>query len=188
MKKILLTTALSGALTLAFTQGNIHKGSWMLGGNASFTSTKISDFDGSTTTISLSPNVGYFFVDQLAGGLRVSLESLKEEGDDAETMWSLSPFARYYFLTPAKKVNVFLEASYGFGGFSFGGESVNINQFSFMAGPSIFLTPAVALEFGIGYTSIGGELYDLMISDGSRSNTFGLNIGFQVHLAGKRSY
>jgi len=186
MKKLISSTVLLCFMMTAFAQGNIQKGSWMLGGNATFTSTKFSDIGGSTTNIELSPNVGYFFINQLAGGINLSLTSSKEEDYDAETLWALSPFLRYYFLPPARKVNVFLEGSYGFGAFSVSGESASINQYSFMAGPAIFLTPAVALEFGIGYTSVGGELYDLMIGDGTRSNTFGLNIGFQIHLPGKR--
>ena len=185
MKKLVFIFAgilLSSAM---FAQGNINKGNIMLGGMAGFESKKASDGDESLSTITFSPNVGYFFMNQFAGGLRVNYTSLKySEDEDATSQFDLAPFVRYYFLPPAKKTNFFLDASYGFGSVSEGGESASYNTFSFMGGPSIFLTPSAALEFGIGYSSMGGEE---VFGDDSRLNTFAIKVGFQIHLGGSGS-
>lgn len=185
MAKFLFSSLVILSTSIASAQGNINKGDWMVGGQAGFSSTKISGLDGSSTNIELSPNAGYFFANQLAGGLEVSLQSIKEEDDDAVTAFAVAPFLRYYFLPATQKVNVFLQGSYGIGSASQSSESVNLNQFSFVAGPSIFLSPVAALEFGIGYTSAGGEAFQNPFTGESyRQTTFGLRVGFQIHLPG----
>jgi hypothetical protein len=185
MKKLVFLFAgiiLSSAM---FAQGNINKGNVMLGGMAGFESKTSSTEDGSITTINFSPNVGYFFMNQFAGGLRFNLLSVKfSEDEDGSSQFEFGPFVRYYFMSPAKKTNFFLDASYGFGSLSEGGESASYNSFSFVGGPSIFLTPSTALEFGIGYSSMGGEE---VFGDDSRLNTFAIKVGFQIHLGGSGS-
>jgi hypothetical protein len=74
-------------------------------------------------------------------------------------------------------VNVFADASYGFGSMK-DGDSESFNQFAFMAGPAIFLTPNTALEFALQYRSEGGDAY----GGDDRLNNFGINVGFQIHL------
>jgi hypothetical protein len=181
MKKILCVAAM--ALSTMAVKAQTSKGQVMVGGNASFNSSKFEDDDDSKVTmIQLNPNVGYFFIDNLAGGLRLSLQSSKYKGgldDDAYTEFSASPFLRYYFLPVGQKVNVFADASYGMGSAG-GDEKESFNQFAFTAGPAVFLTPNTALELGIGYRSLGGDAFG-----DKRYNTIGLNIGFQIHLGGK---
>ena len=174
MRKILLAVLLVSVTTIGSAQ--IYKGQYMVGGNASFTSSKFSDIDGSTTDVTISPNFGYFFINNLAGGLRLSFLSSKEEDQEAYTEFSGAPFLRYYFLPTAQKVNIFAEASYGFGSAGTD-DKESFNQYAFMAGPAIFLTPNAALEFGLLYSSTGGDAFGDI-----RLNTFGLNIGFQIHL------
>jgi hypothetical protein len=182
MKKLVFLLAVIIVSTAVFAQGNINKANIMLGGIAGFDSKKYSDGDESLTTITFSPNVGYFFMNQFAGGLRFNFLSEKySEDDDASSQFELAPFVRYYFLPSSNKTNFFLDGSYGFGSVSEGGESASYNSFSFMGGPSFFLTPSAALEFGIGYTSMGGEE---VFGPDIRLNTFAIKVGFQVHLGG----
>lgn len=182
MKKILFVSLFAVSAVVASAQ--VNKGQWLVGGNAGFESSKYGDVDNSkVTSFTLSPNAGYFFVDNFAGGLRLALESTKTKGlsDEAYTSFSLSPFLRYYFLPAAEKVNIFADASYGFG--SEGrDDKESFNQFSIMAGPAVFLTPNTALEFAVGYKSVGGDA----IGGNDRYNTIGLNIGFQIHLNKKK--
>ena len=185
MKKLLFATFLTATATAAFSQGNINKGDWMLGGNISIASSKYEDIDESqTTSISISPDAGYFFMNQLAGGLRFSFSSEKVKDMDAESQILAAPFLRYYFLSPAQKVNVFLDASYGFGSAKFntltGSTTESVNNFGVAAGAAVFFTPSTALEFALGYNSTGGDA----IGD-NRFNAIGFNIGFQVHLPGR---
>jgi hypothetical protein len=179
MKKIILASLIAISASTVFAQSNIQKGDWMVGGSASFSSQKFKGVEGTTTSFEISPDAGYFFANQFAGGLSLAYTSAKESGSDAVSAVAVAPFVRYYFLPAEQKVNVFAQGSYAFGSAKAGGESASVNGYSFVAGPSIFLTPATALEIGVGYTSLGGKAYE-----GTRNNTFGVKVGFQIHLPG----
>ncbi|WP_205510903.1 outer membrane beta-barrel protein [Longitalea arenae] len=178
MKKVLFAAFLLVSSNAIFAQ--VNKGQWLVGGTAGFNSFK--QGDSKSTSVWISPNAGYFFIDKLAGGLRVNFNSDKAKGaDDAYTSFGVAPFLRYYFLDAAQKVNVFADASYGFDKAGTD-DKASGNNFSIMAGPAVFLTPNTALEFALYYKSYGGDLYENL--DGDRENNFGLSIGFQIHLGG----
>ena len=183
MKKVLFVTLLMGSVSAAFSQANINKGDWMLGGDAGFSSQKQGDYK--TTNLSLAPNVGYFFIDNFAGGLRAEVSSSKDEFGSTESKnsgFSLAPFVRYYFLPASQKVNLFADASFGFGQNKYESGVVdsktNFTQLGIKAGPAIFLTPATALEITVGYNST--KIKDVDDSEGA----FGVNVGFQIHIPG----
>lgn len=176
MKKTVLAACM--LLVIAnMASSQITKGNLLLGGSTSFTSAKWGDSKG--TSFSFAPNIGYFFVNNFAGGLRVQIETDKEEGDgDAYVTTSIAPFLRYYFIPAAtnQRVNIFADAAYGFGSAGSGDDKANMNGYSFMAGPAIFLSPHAALEITLGYSSMKFEDID------DRLNTFKINVGFQIHL------
>lgn len=176
MKKVLIVASL--LLSSHFIFAQVNKGQWLVGGNASFESGKYGDGDANKyTSFNLSPNAGYFFIDNLAGGLRLSLQSTKYKSEeDASSSFLFAPFVRYYILPATNKVNVFGDASYGFGSMK-DGDSESFNQFAIAAGPAVFLSPHTALEFTLQYSSAGGDAYG-----DNRFNRFGFNVGFQVHL------
>ena len=176
MKKIVSFLCFVFFASASFSQ--INKGQWIVGGNASLEFSKYgSDDESKTTAVSISPNAGYFFINNFAGGARVTFQSVKQKSDeDASTSFLFAPFVRYYFMPAAQKVNLFADASYGFGSFK-SGESESFNQFAIAAGPAVFLSPNTALEFTLQYRSAGGDAYG-----DDRMNTFGVNVGFQVHL------
>lgn len=178
MKKVFFAALLVVSAQAVFAQ--INKGQWLVGGSAGFESGKYGDVDESKyTSFELSPAAGYFFINNLAGGLRLNVSTTKyKEDDDAMSSFSLAPFVRYYFLPAGEKVNILADASYGFGSMK-DGESESFDRFSFMAGPVVFLSPNTALEFTLGYTSAGGDAYGE-----DRQNNLGINIGFQIHLGG----
>ncbi len=175
MKKVLFAALMTIAVQGVFAQ--VNKGQWLVGGNADFASSKHGELK--ATEFTFSPNAGYFFIDKFAGGLRVDLTSLKYKGADASTRFLIAPFLRYYFLEAAQKVNVFADASYGFGSVKDDGESASQNGFAISAGPAVFLTPNTALEFALQYRSLGGDAYG-----DDNLNTFGFKVGFQIHLGG----
>jgi hypothetical protein len=176
MKKIFMVAVATILIQAGFAQ--VNQGQWLVGGNASFSSAKYPALK--TTSFEFSPNVGYFFIDNFAGGLRFDIQSVKEKLGGVEekaSSTSIAPFLRYYFLPASQKVNVFADASYGFGSMKFdGGESVGISGYSIMAGPAIFLSPNTALEVTVGYGSTKIE------DDNERTNTFRFGVGFQIHL------
>src|SRR5258706_14271019 len=107
MKKILATlmgVAMSTAVYAQFT-----KGTWMAGGNvrASFNTEKtkvgnVTTTDGTINSISLSPQLGYFVIDNLAvgAGIDLSTETDKPQTGPSKTTFSstsFAPFGRYYY-------------------------------------------------------------------------------------------
>jgi len=186
MKKILTAILFTVATTAAFAQTNIHKGDLMTGGNASFAYLKNGVYK--ETSLGLSPDVGYFVIDNLAAGLRASVTYSKTKQsytpDLKRTYYNLTPFVRYYFLPAAQKLNLFADAGFGFGQYRskvVNSESKdNFTELDISAGPAIFLTPATALELKVGYVSTKYK------SDADRYNTMQLSVGFQVHLPGGR--
>jgi hypothetical protein len=186
MKKFLFATLFVGSVSAAFSQGNINKGDWMLGGDAGFASQKQGDYK--TTTFNLSPDAGYFFINNFAGGLRANISSSKSNfgssSDVKNTGFELAPFVRYYFLPSTQKVNLFADASFGFGQSKYESGSIdeksNFTTLGIKAGPAIFITPATALEIALGYNSTKVKDYD------DRENVFGVTVGFQIHIPGTK--
>jgi hypothetical protein len=177
MKKILFVTLFAVCASGAFAQ--INKGQWLAGGNVAFQYNKTGN--SKYTQFNVSPDAGYFFIDNFAGGLRVNVDTYKSKINDVETgkqtTFSIAPFVRYYFLPSGQKVNIFADADYSFGSTKYGNaESTSVNGFGFMAGPAIFLTPNTALEFTVGYNSIKYE------GSSNRTNSIRVGAGFQIHL------
>lgn len=177
MKKGFMVAMATILIHTGFAQ--VNQGQWLVGGNAGFSSSKTGEYK--STTISFAPNAGYFFINNFAGGLRFDVESTKNKygslGEEKSSATTIAPFLRYYFLPAAQKVNVFADASYGFGSLKGDeSESVSVSAFQFMAGPAIFLSPNTALEATLGYSSLKME------GASERTNTFQFGVGFQIHL------
>ena len=176
MKKISLVFCLF--LLIGSAKAQVQKNDWLIGGSTKFSSNKTADIK--TSMFEFSPNVGFFFFNNFAGGLRADINSVKVEGEDAISSSLISPFLRYYFLPSDNKVNFMLDGNFGFGSTSGLGETTNQSGFGFAAGPAIFLNKHAALEFTLGYNSIKFE------GDPDRSNTFAVGVGFQLHLLGSK--
>ncbi|MGB8194127.1 MAG: outer membrane beta-barrel protein [Chitinophagaceae bacterium] len=179
MKKVFMVAVATILIQTGFAQ--VNQGQWLAGGNASFSSSKTGDFKSST--IHFAPDAGYFFIDNFAGGIRFDVQSTTEKIGSLDEKFSstmIAPFLRYYFLPAGQKVNVFADASYGFG--SMKGDESNsqsINGYSIMAGPAIFVSPNTAIEVTLGYNSMKREGIE------DRTNTFQFGAGFQIHLGKK---
>jgi opacity protein-like surface antigen len=184
MKKGLLVAAVLFAALGSKAQ--INKGQFLAGGTAGFSSSKYGE--NKTTNINVTPGVGYFVIDKLAVGAEATYGYAKETSETTVggatvkveskvTSLAFAPFVRYYFLPAAQKVNVFAHGSYGFGSTKVDdGDSQSFSAYHIGAGPAFFLTPSVALEATVYYNS--SKVKDAP----ERTNTFGLSVGFQVHL------
>lgn len=152
------------------------KGTWLVGGSAGFNSEKSAAAGSSSVSIlNISPNAGYFFMDNLAAGLSVSLISASGSGSTA-TQFNAGPMVRYYFTEIGSNAKLFAHANFGFGSTSYtGASSVSSTNWGIKAGPAFFLTKNVALEATLGYGSS-------KVKDADAVNSFGVNFGFQVHL------
>ena len=163
--------------TVLTVNAQITKGNWMVGGDAYFAS---KNYDSGATKditneIRINPNLGYFFIDNLVGGLQTNLSFTNSDpGNNRTKNHSLgfAPFARYYFLESSKRINIFTEANYSF---SFG-KTQNWNGYGLKAGTVMFLNASVGIEFSLNYTDTSRK------SDDFKIKTFLVGLGFQIHL------
>lgn len=145
----------------------IQKGAIMAGGNASFQSVKPDGSD-SYSILQISPQVGYFVIDNLAIGADLSFA--KTEGFSSI---GAGVFGRYY-----TNVGVFGQA-----GFKYLSSSLEIlgdktttsgNVIDLGIGYAAFLNSHVSLEPIVKYSIQSGDI--------GKANTIGLGVGFQVYL------
>ena len=174
MKKLLLSILL--ITTVLFSNAQISQNNWMVGGSFTFTSSEVMDI--TTNTTLFSPNIGYFFVDRFAGGIKGNLSALKMEGEDVMSSFMFGPYLRYYLLKNDKDFNLHFDGSYMFGATKAAGETFNQNGYELAVTPMVFLNKHTALELRVSYGSVDTE------GETERTNTFGLGVGFQIHLGG----
>jgi outer membrane protein len=194
MKKITLLTVCVFAVAI-YSFGQFSKGSILAGGNvgADFSTNKtiagsVTTTNYSTNSFSLSPQVGYFFIDNFVGGAGVKLFTSSQKIDSSpsafsQTNISFEPFARYYFY------KFYGQALIGFGSSS--SEQTNNNgnvstskgslfNWSISGGYAILLNDHVAIEPQIGYRSTS------ISPDGTNSTnrTAGIfiQLGFQIYI------
>jgi hypothetical protein len=172
-------------MLLCFFTGILHaqltKGNLLAGGSVSFESKTYTGDDSKTTFFQFMPNAGYFFMDKLAGGLKLSFSNTSTD-DDSFRDFLAGPFARYYFLPVARPTNLFLEGHFLFGSEKYKNfDAESKTRFGVAAGPAFFLNKHVALETAAYWQSVKHE------NDEGRYNSFGVFIGLQVHLATKKT-
>lgn len=174
MKKALLFITLI-ALNFA-SMAQINQNNWMLGGSFAFSSSEVMDI--TTKTTLFSPNVGYFFLDKFAGGINGNLSALKVEGEEILSTSMFGPYVRYYLFKNDSDFNMHFDGSYMFGATKAGGETFNQDGYELAVTPMVFLNKHTALELRVSYGSVHTE------DESERTNTFGLGVGFQIHLGG----
>lgn len=156
----------------------ITKNNWMIGGDTYFSS---NDYNGDTSNeFRINPNVGYFFIDKLAGGLQMNLAFTNTDPggrNSKASSYGFAPFARYYFLETDKIINVFTEVNYSFSFGKFGqGDTINWNGYGVKAGTVLFFNSSVGIEFSLNYTNTTRK------SDDFKIKTLLVGFGLQIHL------
>ncbi len=148
------------------------KKSWLVGGSATFSSTKEGDI--TNTVIDVSPRVGYFIANNFAVGMNVTINATSDDGNKTSTN-SFGPYVRYYFASLGKNAKLFGNAQGIFGTENEGLGSSKLTGYGIAAGPAFFLNSHVALEFAVSYTSTKAGVESV------KDNTVALNAGFQIH-------
>ena len=168
----------------AMAMAQIREDQWLIGGNVFYSYSKSKQLK--FVSFQLSPAAGYFFLDKLAGGLRlnVSSDTYRWATDGFRiSSTSIAPFLRYYFLPVQEKLNLFADASFGYSwgkykDLDFGGSHrYRHYNFALMAGPAIFLNEHTALEVTVGYNYLSRGPIDSTVT-----NKFQFGIGLQVHI------
>ncbi len=184
MKKILLTISLVlGAATLMSAQTT--KGRVMMSGStnmALMTGSSKVEYGGeksdgvSNTNFEFTPQVSYFFIDNLAVGLGMEFAFADNDGTNTTSIM-VGPTARYYF--GGEKLKPFADGSIAFG--STKSEDIKFSAFgtSIQGGIAYFFNDHVAFDAAMGYQYIGmknQDNKDLKI----KNNSFALNLGFSI--------
>lgn len=177
---------LSITLTLLFINNancQLTKKNWLIGGVASFSSSK---YEGTGTTnekqvlIQLDGNIGYFIVDKFTVGLKPGYQRTETTGfvHKVVNTYAIGPFARYYFLPQENYINIFAEANYQYGLLKTNENpnTTNSNKITGLAGCSIFFNSSVALELTMGYSHF------LYSANSTKVKSIIAGIGFQFHL------
>jgi outer membrane protein with beta-barrel domain len=187
MKQLLMTVCGVCFILVSFAQ--INQNNWLIGGSGSYGILKYSLNTPSylkSKTVQFSVNGGYFFLDKLAAGLRISYLLDNESGLASDSSYfnqtnreiDIAPFIRYYFFPNDQKLNLLADAGYNFGRIKNknidGYSKTAKNSYSFSAGPVYFITPDTALELTLNYQSQKEYFKTSLIK---------FNIGFQIHLS-----
>lgn len=154
----------------------------MVGGNAmiSYSNQTLNAVSSKGNNSSIAPNVGYFFVDKMVGGIRSKYAYSKVKSGPivaSSSSLTIGPFARYYFLEKDNRINYFADALFQFGK-SYGNNSPTENQTHFVlsTGPVIYLNSSVGFEIAINYDFYRNK------SGEAKANTLFFTFGFQIHL------
>jgi outer membrane protein W len=199
MKKIITVIALALICSGAYAQFN--QGRYLVGGSVGFVTTtsktktdNATTKNGSSTSFTLAPDVGYFIIDNLAvgAGLGVSLSSSKSAGNNdsksSSSSFTLTPFVRYYL-----DQGIFFQGQVGFGGGSgkytpdgsttSTTEKFGLFSWALAAGYAHFLNDYVALEPIVGYGANTTSYNDPDFK--SVSSGLFINVGLQVYLGAR---
>lgn len=197
-------TTIVGILLLSAmeTFGQTEQGRALFGGSSSlgFNSSGVkhksdnhSEDGRKTTTLSFSPQVGFFLADGFALGLELplSFSSANDPNDDSykSTDFALiaAPFARYFFGNG--NVKPYLQGQVGLGTLKskveFGNSSMedklSLFQFGFKGGAAFFFSDNVAVDIGLGYSSTSYKTTeDNPNNNRAVINNIGLNVGFII--------
>ncbi len=203
MKKIVLL-AISGFITYAAC-AQLESGSIYLNasGHFSYSSNDVeieSDNSPARTvanqqTVTIEPQLGFFFLDKLVMGVEVQSQSnrIKEDGNVFKTTsFFIGPFLRYYL--EGEKFKPFLEGSAGAGhtkenfttpSITLIDERSKLSGFALTAGGAYFFADIVSIDFGISFESRTIDMSDNPnLPPGSKNKVsgFGGSLGFSIYL------
>ena len=170
MKKNLLGLLAFTMIGLA-ASAQTEQGNYLVGGNFAINTAK------NDTRVTLTPTVGYFFINNFAGGANVDL-TYSKAGSNKSTIFGIGPFARYYLGT--LNIRPFAHANLNFTSNrsknSAGSTTLNGSNYFLGAGLAAFINRNVAVEGLAGYSRTN-------YSHLSGSGGFNLRIGFQIYLS-----
>lgn len=173
-KSLFFALLLAGAAFSASAQ--TEQGNFLVGGNLQLNTAK------NNTQITVSPNAGYFFADNFAGGVNLNFGYSKVGQSSVTnsyktTRFDIGPFARYYVGTT--NLRPFLHANVDFTSSKtkVTTQTSTSNGVGYFFGPGVaaFLNRNVALEGLIGYDHFAYKNQE-------GSGGLALKVGFQIYL------
>lgn len=159
MKKIIFSLAIVTMVVKSYSQ--INPRTILVGGSSSMAVQSVKTGSSTETLFNINTRLGFFPAENFAIG--VNLNYIKFGPVDQT---SIGAFSRYYI-----SGKVFLGASYLS---SKSGNSTSVGSLNFEGGYAAFITPNVAIEPSLIYTTGTG--------DASNSSNLGVAVGFSLYL------
>ena len=131
-----------------------EKGTWLLGGSAGYVRSS------SVGVVTITPSVGYFLIDNVAGGAQINFLGAK-----SGSYFSIGPFGKYYFLGD-ERGKLYALAGLNVGG---GSGSKFDTGYNIGGGYALFLNESISIDMGAHFDKIGSK------------GIFTLGAGFQIH-------
>lgn len=195
MKKFtILTIAIFASLAVC---AQFNRGRMLVGGSAEFSTAADKSKTGGTTvkngnytSLTVSPQFGYFVIDNLAVGAALSMGlgkwNAKNDNDDDMTSTSIQfqPFVRYYL-----PMGIFFQGKVGLGTTKYKYDNSNFDDkynttsLALSGGYALFLADNVAVEPEVGYRITKSKEDDSDVKE-IDSGLF-IRIGFQIYLGNK---
>lgn len=182
MQKLLLFFLI--LLSASCTNAQITRNNWMVGGNGhiSFQRETNSNFLVKGTEIVISPDVGYFIIDKLAAGARLTYYNnrIRYNSIDSKTRTIAGgPFVRYYFLNPDNRINFLSETALQFSHYFTDRASLGDDgSIELSAGPVIYFNSSVGIELLANYKIFFNSPSEPV----QNIRRFTVGIGLQIHL------
>ena len=174
MKKLLIIIMLLIPVLL-FSQSPLSKGVYTVGGSISLSAISEEDDDDTIIIFALSPNVGYFFIDNIYTSLLLSY-SYYSSGSNSSNLYGFGPMVRYYF--NGEKLHPYLGASYLYNYYKYDNSSKNSSSdYTLMIGADYFVTKYFAFEASADYTFRNNHSESGSFSNDRKSKLFNLSIG-----------
>lgn len=190
MKKVLLSAVALVAFTFANAQEEskgfgFSKQDIFVEGSFTMNSTNDKNTEVKTNSMEFTPKAGYFLSDKFAVGLSFGIESGKTTTMGTETSknsgFHFGAFGRYYFLELGQRFKTYTEFGFNLGSDKngIGSAAVKTNTFDLGAGLGMnyFVTPKVAISFGLGNViNYGTSKTDISGDKGENEMNMNLNI------------
>jgi outer membrane protein len=191
MKKIILTVAAVFALSFANAQDKkeskgfgFSEGDIFVEGSLTMNSTNDKNTEVKTSSTDFAPKAGYLVSDNFAVGLSLGIESGKTTTAGTNTSktsgFHVGAFGRYYFLELGERFKTYTEFGFSIGSDKVGVTSpVKTNTFDLGAGLGMnyFVTPKVAISFGLGNViNYGTSKTDVSGDKGENSMNVNVNV------------
>jgi outer membrane protein len=199
MKKTITVICLLFTVTVGYVKAQTSAGNMMVGGGFSIESeSQQSNSDVGSSSVTFTPNFGYFIADGFALGLSLNIgSSTVDEGADKTKYSTLAvgPYARYYKFTSNENFAFFGQATFLVGSTNVdvtpGGERKgSFVQFAISPGFSYFFNKHWALDLQLQGLVVTSEDPNKDNDDDKYSSvSFGLNsfnptLGFRYHFGG----
>jgi len=196
MKKglFILLALIIASSVCAFTKGTINPG-----GTVSFTSFKPNSDEKAITMFSITPQVGYFIIDDFSADVLLNYMYEGQNGDEHESEYSTSLLGigiggRYFY--PVEPGKIYGGMDFLYNSFSwedeYDGEKYDGNRnamyLDLKAGYLFPVVENVYVDFGLKYQmglgDYGGDDYEDALDEykENEESSFGINIGLQIFI------